>query len=70
MLPIIAIYEQQLSEKDEKLKLMKTKIEDLTAKFRELIEENNQLQKKVEKLPEDSKNEMYEMCYGFLLNKY
>ena len=51
-------YEQQLKEKDEKIKSLKTKIENFSQKSREILEENNQLKSKIEKLPENLKAEM------------
>ena len=49
--PLIAAYDERITEKDEKLKLLKRKIEDLTNKFKMILDENNQLHSKLEKLP-------------------
>jgi uncharacterized coiled-coil DUF342 family protein len=37
---------------------MRAKIDDLTNKFRELIEENNKLRAKLEMIPDEFKTEM------------
>jgi hypothetical protein len=49
--PLIASYDQKLNEKDEKLKLLKKKIDDVTKKFKMILDENNELQLKLENIP-------------------
>lgn len=49
--PLIAAYDERITDKDEKLKLLKRKIDDLTNKFKMILDENNQLHTKIEKIP-------------------
>jgi centrosomal protein CEP89 len=48
--PLIAAYDERVKEKDEKLKLLKVKIDDLTSKFRMILEENNKLHLRCERV--------------------
>ena len=49
--PLIAAYDEKLTEKDEKLKLLKAKIDDLTKKFKSILDENSDLHTKLDRLP-------------------
>jgi len=51
-------YEEKLFEKDEKLRQMKTKYDDLMGKYQELVQENTNLQNKIASMPSDLKKEM------------
>lgn len=57
-MPLLSAYDQKLAEKEDKLKLMKIKIDDFTGKFRDLIEENTKLRVQAENMPNDLKIEM------------
>jgi hypothetical protein len=55
--PLIASYDDHLKDKDNKLKLMKTKIDDLMEKFNEYINENNELHAKLQSDSDPIRNE-------------
>ncbi len=52
------MYEEKLNEKEEKLKLVKNKFDELVVKYRELSRENSDLHAKLDNMPKDIKNEM------------
>ena len=79
--PLILAYEERITEKDEKLRLLKVflkfilkydhvffsinfklilknKIDDLTSKFKTIIDENNELHSKYEKIPENVQSQL------------
>jgi hypothetical protein len=52
-------YEEMVKDKEEKLKLVKAKYEELVVKYRELSRENSNLHAKIDNTtPKDIKNEM------------
>lgn len=56
--PLFLIYDQKIQEKDEAMKLMRIKIDEITDKFNFLIEENQNLHSKLQNLPENIKNQL------------
>jgi vacuolar-type H+-ATPase subunit D/Vma8 len=60
----VAAYEDRLLEKNDKLKLLKKKIDDLATKFKTILDENNQLHTRLERLPLSQKSDAaYEEDY-------
>ena len=49
--PLLATYDEKLNEKDEKLRFLKVKLDDVTKKFQQLLEENSDMRGKLENLP-------------------
>lgn len=56
--PLFLIYDQKLEDKEEAMKLMRIKIDEITDKFNLLIEENQNLHSKLQNLPDHIKNQL------------
>ncbi|CAF0754662.1 unnamed protein product [Brachionus calyciflorus] len=59
--PLFSIYDQKIEEKEKALRLLSLKINETTEKFNYLIEENQNLQSKLDNLPESIKNQMVQI---------
>ncbi len=58
MAAIKATNEEKLSDRDEKLRQMKAKYDELMTKHRQIVQENDTLHNKIDSLPGSAKLEM------------